>query len=171
MFLLWVSTALSKDKRKQKLYLWGDGRNTWVTTRSWGQGELGVKVRYRKKCSDLTWPSNSITAHVASDDTQQDPGVVLIKLPSRKPPKITVLAILFHTEWCSHTAAISTTHFLIFWELNLIFIPFALDFMCKTKKTTKLKKTHNLPPAKTAEKCAGGNCSLHATAKTAQASC
>ncbi len=78
---------------------------------------------------------------VTGDDTHQDPGLVLIKQPSRKPSKITLLASSFHMEWLSQPAAISKTHdFVQFMGFSpLLYVLFLIS--CAKKQKTKEKQS------------------------------
>lgn len=76
-----------------------------------------VEVRYGKACSDLPLPSDS---HYNTHWTLErelvmtpitTPGLVLIKPPTWKPSKITLLAFSLHMNSLSQLAAILTTHY------------------------------------------------------------
>lgn len=129
------------------------GRDTWVTTHSWGQGEMKVEVQ--SGGHTMTCPRNcgltpfqhkwTLGWELVMTSTRT-PGLVLISPPSREASKIT-LAISLYTEWlrpgccCIHNC-------------------------CCCLPCTTCKHKNNLPPAQSAGKWAGSNCSLHAMLAT-----
>lgn len=159
-FTLCNCLPFQKYEHKQKGYICkGSGRNTWVTAPSWGQGELegGSAIR-----EGVLWPDPAQGLHYNTHWTlQQGTGPECTQILLSWP-------FPYHMEWLSNPAAISTTlsfvHIVRFNPLLLLLFPSHHVQTKKNKKTIRLQ--HRLQRS-----AQGSDCSLHAAAKTARASC